>query len=98
MATREPSSTSTAFKLGELTAEVRELIHQNANIAQVNQAGFDRMDKRLDKLDTKATGTEVELARLKHRGAGILVGLSLAFTAVGITLSEWVRDAIKAIF
>lgn len=94
MAGRAPSQNTTAFKLGELTAEVRELIHQNNNKIQTDKIVFDKIDKRLETIETRVDGYD----RLRHRGAGILVGISLAFTATGILLSSWVKDAIKSIF
>lgn len=55
------------------------------------------------KSDIKSIKTDLaedvaDLARLKHRGAGILVGVSLTFTAIGVLLSSWVKEVIRAIF
>lgn len=92
--TREPGPTSAAFRLGELTAEVRELIHSHRDEAQVTRASFEKLDKRLEKIEGRVDGYD----RLRNRGAGIFVGIALAFSGAGILLSSWVKDAIKAIF
>lgn len=55
------------------------------------------------KADIKAIRGELDadvadLARLKHRGAGLLVGVSLACTAFGALLNEHWKSFITAIF
>jgi len=51
----------------------------------------------LEKLTTAVDADVADLARLKHRGAGILVGVSVAFTALGALLRPKI-ESVMALF
>ena len=48
----------------------------------------------LDRLNHKVDDDVADLARLKHSGAGILVGTSIAFTALGVFLHQPIKSII----
>lgn len=39
-----------------------------------------------------------DLAQLKHTGKGALLGVGMIFTALGVTLSNWIKSAIAIVF
>jgi len=48
---------------------------------------LDRMETKIDRLDEAITLDQTDLAKLKAKGAGILIGVSLASGFVGSKLS-----------
>lgn len=60
-------------------------------------AGFEEMKKDIKAIGAKVDEDVADLARLKNRGAGILVGVSIAFTALGALLRP-AFDSLKGLF
>lgn len=48
----------------------------------------------LSEIKAKVDADVKELTQLKHKGAGILVGISLATTAIGVTLTSFWKQFI----
>ena len=48
----------------------------------------------LSEIKSKVDADVKELTQLKHKGAGILVGISLATTAIGVTLTSFWKQFI----
>lgn len=62
----------------ELKAEVRE--------------GFKELKTEVQEIGKKVDADVADLARLKHRGAGLLVGVSIIFTGLGAFLQQPIKS------
>lgn len=56
---------------------------------------LERIDQKLDKLEVDQRDDIAELAALKNRGVGLLVGVGLAGGALGAAVSRWVEPILK---
>lgn len=70
---------------------------QAERVARIETLLDEQVIPLLTKLDAKVDADVADLARLKHRGAGILIGTSLAFTALGALLHHPI-DAVMSLF
>lgn len=57
------------------------------------EAIVERIDTKIDKLETEQTKDIADLATLKNRGSGILVGVALAAGSFGAS-AKWLWQAI----
>lgn len=70
---------------------------QGERLARVETLIDEKVVPLLERINEKVDDDVADLARLKNRGGGILVGVSLAFTALGAFLRPSIESAI-AIF
>jgi hypothetical protein len=66
-------------------------------LARIETILDEKVVPALDSLVTKVDADVADLARLKNRGAGVLVGVSIAFTTLGALLRP-IFDSVKGLF
>lgn len=76
--------------IGELRSDVKTLFHKQDELAT-------RLSAQLDRLDAIVNKDIKELDRLKNRGWGILIGLSLAAGSVGAWVSNKAHAVLAAL-
>jgi Tfp pilus assembly ATPase PilU len=59
------------------------------------EAILERIDSKLDTLEDEQRADIAELAALKNRGVGLLVGVGLAGSAVGATVARYLEALWK---
>jgi len=63
-----------------------------AGQAAINQR-LGKIEEHQTKQDTDSALDRADLAALKNKGAGILIGVGLAGGAVGATIATWIETA-----
>lgn len=63
---------------------------QGERLARI-EAILDRIEKKLDKVEAESLADIADLAKLKNKGAGILIGVSIAAASLGATASTILR-------
>lgn len=79
-----------SLAIGELRSDVKTLFHKQDELAK-------RLSVQLDRLDAIVNKDIKELDRLKNRGWGILIGLSLAAGSAGAWLSNKAAAVLAAL-
>jgi hypothetical protein len=58
------------------------------------EAILERVDRKMDVLEGDMRADVADLAALKNRGVGLLVGVGLAGGALGATLAKWAEKIL----
>lgn len=82
---------STDFMLGQITAQLREMIHSQNNMSQAMNGLESGLGKRIDQLSNRVTA--LEHANERQQGATSLVSSILRSPVVG-----WVVGAVTAMW
>lgn len=65
-------------------------VTQGERLARIETI-LDRIEKKLDKVEADTLADIADLAKLKNKGAGILIGVSIAAASLGATATTILR-------
>jgi hypothetical protein len=81
--------------IGELKEGIRSTRHEVKNLSAKFDGGFQKLQTDLEKLEEAVDLDKSDLAKLRAKGAGVLIGVSLASGFLGAKASAIATAVVK---